>query len=342
MKALFIGGTGTISSGITRRAVKTGWDLYLLNRGNRSDRIPPEAHQLIGDINGDETLIANLITDMSFDVVVDFIAFVPAQLERDLRLFRGKTKQFIFISSASAYQTPPNQYRVTEGTPLSNPLWEYSRNKIACETLLMNEYRNNGFPCTIIRPSHTYDERYLPVAVHGKKGAWQVVDRILKDKPVLVPGDGYSLWTLTYTDDFAKAFCGLMGNPAAIGDAFQITSDETLTWNQIYERIGSALGKEVRMYHVTSDFLAACDPEYQGTLLGDKSISVVFDNTKVKRLVPEFTATTRFAEGARICVDYLLKTPAAASATGLLQLMNPRRPRCWQDKHTPEISTGSC
>ena len=311
MKALLIGGTGTISSGIARRAVSLGWDLYLLNRGTRNERVIEGAKVLIGDVNMDEGAIAKLIGDLSFDVVVDFVAFVPGQLERDVRLFAGKTRQFIFISSASAYQKPLNRYLIDESTPLANPLWEYSQNKIACEEYLMAVYRKNGFPCTIVRPSHTYDDRYLPVAVHGKKGSWQVVDRIIKGKPVLVHGDGASLWTLTYTDDFAKAFCGIMGNPMAIGETFQITSDESLTWNQIYDRIGDALGVPVHKYHVTTDFLSHCDPEFIGTLAGDKANTVVFDNSKIRRLVPDFHASIRFDEGARRCVAYFLDNPKA-------------------------------
>ncbi len=310
MKALFIGGTGTISGGITRRALEQGWDLWLLNRGTRKERVPAGVNELVADINRDERRVAELIDDLRFDVVVDFIAFVPGQLERDVRLFSGRTRQFIFISSASAYQKPLGHYRITESTPLANPLWEYSRNKIACEDFLMGEYRARGFPVTVVRPSHTYDDRYLPVAVQGKNGGWQVVDRIIRKRPVLIHGDGSSLWTLTHTDDFAKAFCGVMGNPAAIGEAFHITSDESLTWDQIYDRIGDALGVPVMKYHVASDFLSACDPEYTGTLSGDKANTVVFDNTKIKRLVPGFTATIRFDEGARRCVRYLLDNPA--------------------------------
>jgi nucleoside-diphosphate-sugar epimerase len=310
MKALLIGGTGTISSGISRRATELGWDLYLLNRGNRNERVCKGATVLKGDVNMDESSLERLIEGIQFDAVVDFIAFVPGQLERDVRLFSGKTRQFIFISSASAYQKPLNHYLVTESTPLANPLWEYSRNKIACEDYLMGEYRKNGFPCTIVRPSHTYDERHLPIAVHGKKGSWQVVDRMLRGKPVLVHGDGSSLWTLTWTDDFARAFCGLMGNPSAVGEAFHITSDESLSWNQIYDRIGGALGIPVHKYHVSSDFIAHCDPEFTGTLSGDKANTVVFDNSKIRRLVPGFRAEVTFAEGAARCVKYLLENPS--------------------------------
>lgn len=310
MKALFIGGTGTISYGVAKHAQSLNWELVKINRGNRSDRHLPGVKIIKGDINDEEHLIAEQIKDMYFDVVVDFIAFVPGQIERDLNLFKDKTKQFIFISSASVYQKPLSYYHITESTPLANPLWEYSRNKIACEEYLIKQYRESGFPCTIIRPSHTYDDRYLPVAIHGKKGSWQVLDRMLKHKPVLIPGDGSSLWTLTHSDDFAQAFCGVMGNPAAIGETFQITSDESLTWDQIYDRIGAALGVSVIKYHVSTDFLSHCDPELTGTLAGDKSNTVVFDNSKIKRLVPTYCAKIRFDEGSKRCVQYFLDHPA--------------------------------
>lgn len=308
MRALFIGGTGTISSAVSRLAVEKGWELYLLNRGNLSDRVPEGARVIRCDINN-EAEVARLISDMTFDVVADFIAYVPEHVERDIRLFSGKTYQYIFISSASAYQKPLSHYRITEGTPLANPYWEYSRNKIACEERLMREYRQNGFPVTIVRPSHTYDERKVPVAVHGRKGSWQVIDRMLKGKPVIIHGDGSSLWTLTHNTDFAKAFVGLMANPAAIGEAVHITSDESLTWDTIYDIIARALGVTVKKVHVPSEFLAACDPEFEGTLLGDKTHSVVFDNSKIKRLVPGFTATVRFDQGVRMTLDYVLSHP---------------------------------
>lgn len=308
MKALFIGGTGIISTAISKRAVEQGWELFLLNRGLRPERVPAGAKVIQADI-GDEANVANLIKDMEFDVVADFIAFVPSQVERDIRLFGQKTRQFIFISSASAYQKPLSHYKITESTPLANPYWEYSRNKIACEERLMAEYRNNGFPITIIRPSHTYDEKNLPLAVHGKKGSWQVIDRIIKGKPVIIHGDGSSLWTVTHNSDFAKAFTGIMGNPAAIGEAIHITSDESITWDKLYDCIGLALNKEVKKVHVTSDFLAACNSDFLGGLIGDKSNTVVFDNSKIKRLIPDFTATVRFDQGARLCVEHLLSHP---------------------------------
>ena len=309
MKALFIGGTGTISSGITKQLLEKGCELYLLNRGTRNNALPVGVKVIKADIN-DEDQVAKLVENMEFDVVADFIAFEPAQLERDYRLFKGKTKQFIFISSASAYQTPLADYRITEGTPLSNPLWEYSRNKIACEDYLMKQYREQGFPITIVRPSHTYDERSIPLGVHGSKGSWQVARRMLENKPVIIHGDGTSLWTMTHNSDFAKGFIGLMGNIHAIGESVHITSDETVTWNQIYEIIADALGVKLNAVHVSSEFLAACSNEdYRGGLLGDKANSVVFDNSKLKRLVPEFVATTRLDQGIRQVVQYILDHP---------------------------------
>ncbi len=309
MKALFIGGTGIISSAISSSLVEQGCELYLINRGNRSERIPAGAKLLKADIN-DEALINSLIKDENFDVVADFIAFVPSQVERDIRLFSGKTKQYIFISSASAYQKPLSHFRITESTPLANPYWEYSRNKIACEELLMAEYRNNGFPVTIVRPSHTYDNSSIPLGVHGNNGSWQVIKRMLENKPVIIHGDGSSLWTLTYNTDFAKGFIGLMGNIHAIGEAIHITSDESLTWNQIYEIIASALGVKLNAVHIATDYLAASsDYDFTGSLLGDKSNTVVFDNSKVKRLVPGFNATVRFDQGIRLVLENIFSHP---------------------------------
>ncbi|MBP3966939.1 SDR family oxidoreductase [Paenibacillus lignilyticus] len=310
MKALFIGGTGIISSAITRQLSETdGCELYLLNRGNRNESLPANVKVLQADIN-DESQVAKLIEDLSFDVVADFIAFRPEQLERDYRLFHGKTKQFIFISSASAYQKPLSDYRVTESTPLANPYWEYSRNKIACEEYLIKQYREQGFPITIVRPSHTYDERSIPLGVHGSKGSWQVARRMLANKPVIIHGDGTSLWTMTHNRDFAKGFIGLMGNIHAIGEAVQITSDETVTWNQIYAAIADALGVKLQAVHVSSEFLAACSKEdYTGGLIGDKANSVVFDNAKLKRLVPDFVASTRFDQGVKQTVAHVLAHP---------------------------------
>jgi nucleoside-diphosphate-sugar epimerase len=306
MKLLFIGGTGTISAAISRALLAEGHELYLLNRGNRNGLLPKGAIPLVADVS-DEQKVATLLKDLSFDAVADFIAFVPEHLERDYRLLKGKTKQFVFISSASAYQTPLSDYRISEGTPLSNPLWKYSRDKIACEDYLMHLYRAEAFPVTIVRPSHTYCETSVPLGVHGAKGSWQVIKRMLEGKPVIIHGDGTSLWTMTDSRDFAKAFIGLLGNIHAIGEAVQITSDETLTWNQIYECIARALNVPLRAAHVSSEMLAACSSyEFTGGLIGDKANSVVFDNAKLKRLVPGFAATIRFDQGIKRTVDYIL------------------------------------
>lgn len=310
MKALFIGGTGTISMAITRQlAQNPDWELYLLNRGTRTTELPAGVKTITADINNEEQA-AKALEGMSFDCVCDFIGFVPAQLERDFRLFKGKTKQFMYISSASAYQKPLADYKITESTPLANPYWEYSRNKIACEEFLMKQYRENGFPVTIIRPSHTYDERNVPVGAHGDKGSWQVLKRMMEGKPVLVQGDGTTLWTVTFNTDFAKAFIGLMGNVHAIGEAYHITSDESVTWNQIYTIIADELGVSYKPYYVSSDFLDAVSKyDYRGGLIGDKSNTVVFDNSKVKRAVPGFTCTVRADQGLRKTVRHMLATP---------------------------------
>ena len=309
MKILFIGGTGTISTAISKLLIAEGHDLYLLNRGKRNDALPEGAHVLIADIN-DEMTVANLIKDIDFDCVADFIAYVPENVQRDYRLFRGKTKQYIFISSASAYQKPPSDYRITEGTPLANPYWQYSRDKIACEDLLMKLYREEQFPVTIVRPSYTYDERKVPLGVHGENGTWSVIQRIREGKPVIIHGDGTSLWTMTHNSDFAKGFVGLIGNIHALGEAVHITSDETLTWNQIYQCIARALDMPLKAVHVSSEFLAAAGSyNFYGGLLGDKAISGVFDNTKLKRLVPEFVATKRFDQGVKETIDHILAHP---------------------------------
>ena len=311
MKALFIGGTGTISSAITRLVAENpDWELYLLNRGNRNDEVPANVKTIVVDVN-DEAAVEKAIDGMQFDVVCDFIGFVTEQLERDIRLFCGRTKQFMYISSASAYKKPLSSPYITEGTPLANPHWEYSRNKIACEQLLMDEYRKNGFPITIVRPSHTYCERSIPLAIHGEKGSWQVLKRMLDGKPVIIPGDGTTLWTVTHNSDFAKAFVGLMGNKHAIGEVFHITGDENLTWNQIHELIANALGVELHPYHVSSDFLAAVGSQYEleGNLIGDKSNTVIFDNTKLKRAVPDFCASIRFDQGVRTTISHILSHP---------------------------------
>ncbi len=309
-RALFIGGTGTISMAITKAVANDpDWELTLLNRGNRSDELPDNVRVINADIN-DEDTVEELIDGMRYDCVCDFIGFTPDQVERDYRLFRGRCSQYIYISSASAYNKPCRSHIITEGTSLANHYWEYSRNKIVCEAFLMDMYEKEGFPVTIVRPSHTYDVRSVPLGVHGKCGSWQVIKRMLEGKPVIVHGDGTSLWTMTFNEDFAKGFVGLMGNAHAIGESFQITSDETLTWNQIYEAIAQALDVDFLPYYVSSEFLASVsDYDFYGSLLGDKSNSVVFDNSKIKRIVPGFECTTRFDQGIRKTIEYCLSHP---------------------------------
>ena len=313
MKALFIGGTGTISAAIVRKlSDDPRWEVWTLNRGNRTHALPDTVHVLKADIH-DEADAAEKLKHMNFDVVCDFIAFREEDVARSYRLFAGRTAQYIFTSSASAYHKPANDYIIREGTTLANPYWQYSRDRIACEEFLMRKYRDEAFPVTIVRPSHTYDERRIPVGVHGKNGSWQVIRRMREGKPVIIPGDGTSLWTLTFNRDFATGYVGLMGNPRAIGEAFQITGDEVLTWNQIYATIAGALHVPLHACHVASDYLAAAGEKYgyhfKGELTGDKAVSVVFDNSKLKRLVPEMATTIPFSAGVRIALPYILTHP---------------------------------
>jgi len=310
MKILLIGGSGTISSAVTQKLVSENHQVFVLNRGNNNDRLPSSVHVLVADM-ANENDVAEIIKDHFFDAVCEFIAFHPSQIERDIRLFSEKTNQYVFISSASAYHKPSVNPYITEGTTLANPYWQYSRDKIACEEVLWNAYRKNNFPMTIVRPSHTYDERHIPLGVHGKKGFWQVIQRMLENKPVIVQGDGTSLWTLTHNTDFAEGFVGLLGNPKALGEAFHITSDESLTWNQIYQEIAKALHVPLKLYHVTSDFLSAVGKQYdfEGSLIGDKSTTVIFDNSKLKSVVPTFSAKVPFRKGVRLTLEYLEKHP---------------------------------
>lgn len=306
MKILLIGGTGTISTAISQRLADLNHELYLLNRGNLNETLPSHIQFIKADINNEKEAEEKL-SGMEFDAVCDFIGFVKPQLERDYRLFNGKTRQFVYISSASAYNKPPRDYVINEGTSLANPYWVYSRNKIECEEYLMKMYRENGFPVTIVRPSHTYCEKSVPLGVHGKNGSWQVIKRMLEGKPVIIHGDGTSLWIMTDSRDFAKGFIGLLGNPHTIGEAFQITSDETLTWNQIYKTIADCLKVKFKPYYVSSAFLAAVsDYDFEGSLTGDKSNSVVFDNTKLKKAVPDFAPSIRFEEGVGRTLEYVL------------------------------------
>ena len=306
MKILLIGGTGTISTAVSKKLIADGEELFLLNRSGYSEELGDKPTYIKADIN-DEAAAAKALDGMNFDAVCDFIVFDKSQLERDHRLFKGRTKQFVYISSASAYAKPCASYIITEGTSLANPYWEYSRKKIECERYLMDLYQHEGFPVTIVRPSHTYNEKSVPLGVHGKNGSYQVIKRMTEGKPVIIQGDGTSLWTMTDSRDFAAAFTGLLGNPHAIGEAFQITNDETLTWNQIYQAIAKALGVELKPYYVSSQFLAdVSDYDLLGSLIGDKANSVVFDNSKVKKAVPEFKPHIRFEQGIKRTIDYVL------------------------------------
>lgn len=298
MKILFIGGTGIISSACSMLAASKGFDLTLLNRGQTDRPIPPNAKVLQGDIRDPNSLPQEILTS-KFDVVVNWINFIPQQVQSDIDLFKDRIGQYIFISSASAYQTPPASLPVTESTPLDNPFWEYSRNKIACETLLMHAYRDFKFPMTIVRPSHTYDERTLPFA-----GRWTVIDRMKRGKKVIIHGDGTSLWVLTHHRDFAGGFTGLLGNSHAIGEAFHITSDEILSWNQIYQIFAEKLDVLPEYMHVPSEVIARFDPDWGGNLLGDKSVSMIFDNSKIKKIVPGFQATIPFSRGAEEIINW--------------------------------------
>ncbi|HEX3353263.1 MAG TPA: SDR family oxidoreductase [Terriglobales bacterium] len=308
MNVLFIGGTGIISSACARLAVRRGLNLTLLTRGQHAGATDG-AETVTADIN-DASAVARALRGRRFDTVVNWIAFTPADIERDVELFRGRTGQYIFISSASAYQKPSTDYLITESTPLANPHWDYSRNKIACEDLLLKAYRDEGFPATIVRPSLTYGENLIPLVINSWQRSYTVVDRMLKGKKVIVPGDGSSLWVITHNSDFAKGFIGLVGHEQASGHAFHITTDEVLTWDQLYRTVAAAAGVEARIVHNPSDFMVACLPEMEGTLIGDKSVSVVFDNSKIKRFVPEFVATTRFAQGIRQSLDWFDADPA--------------------------------
>lgn len=304
MKVLFIGGTGIISSGCAVVALEKGIDLTLLNRGQSLRTPAAGAHVLHADFRI-FSAVRQVLEGQKFDAVVDWVAYTPDQVQADIDLFNGKVGQYIFISSASAYQTPPANLPIRESTPLDNPVWEYSRNKIACEELLINTYRESHFPFTIVRPSHTYDRSYIPLP-----GGYTDIDRMLRGKPVFVPGDGTSIWTLTHNMDFAKGLVGLLGNSRAIGEIFHITSDEWLTWNKIYQLLGNAAGVEPELVHIPSDLIAAYDRRIGDSFLGDKAHSAIFDNSKIKQVVPDFQAAIPFAEGARQIIEWHLADPS--------------------------------
>ncbi|WP_018276662.1 SDR family oxidoreductase [Teredinibacter turnerae] len=305
MKVLFIGGTGNISTACSCLAVETGIELWHLNRGKTGNQIQG-VKTLVADIN-DRAALEDVLADHVWDCVVDWIAFTPEQVQRDIELFSGKTEQFIFISSASCYQSPPDSPVITEHTPLNNPYWQYSRDKIACEALLLKAHKDIGFPVTIVRPSHTYSN-VIPIAIGGWE-EYTAIERMKRGLPVVVHGDGSSLWVLTHSEDFAQGFNGLIGRQESIGESYHITSDEVLTWNQIYQQIADALGVEAKLVHVTSDRICRYDPEYVGPLLGDKTASVIFDNSKIRQLVPDFQCTTPFAEGIKTTLEWFEADP---------------------------------
>jgi nucleoside-diphosphate-sugar epimerase len=295
MKVLFIGGTGNISTSVSKLCVENGIDLYLLNRGFRGVEVPG-AKFIRGDISYIEQLVP-VLKDYKWDAVVNWIAFTENDVERDINLFKGKTKQYFFISSASVYQKPPVHPVITESTPLYNPFWEYSRNKIACEERLNRAYREDNFPVIIVRPSLTYDTVF-PVALGGWT-EYNIINRLKKGEKIIIHGDGASLWTITHAEDFAKGFVGLIGHQQATGHSFHITSDEILTWNQIYQAVADAVGVEPNIIHIPSDFICRIDETQIGNLLGDKALSVIFDNSKIKMFVPDFKAVIPFNQGIK-------------------------------------------
>ena len=303
MKVLFLGGTGIISTAVTKLAAERGIELTLLTRGLRVANLPENVSTIVAD-GKDEAAVKAALGSKEFDAVVDWVAFTAADVARDIRLFRDRAKQFIFISSASAYQRPVGHYLITESTPLRNPYWQYSRDKIACEDRLMQAYREEGFPVTIVRPSLTYGDTQIVLAVNSWQKSYTAVDRMRRGKKVIVPGDGSSLWVITHNSDFARGMVGLLGHRQAIGHAFHITTDEVMTWDQFYAITARAAGVEAQIVHIASDFLGACDPEEVGSLTGDKASSVVFDNSKIKRFVPGYCATVPFAEGIQRTIDW--------------------------------------
>ncbi len=312
MRVLFIGGTGLISSACVDLAIERGMDVFVLNRNlSTKNPLPPGAQQLVGDIHGDELRLARLLAGRKFDVVVDWVAFTPLDIERDIRFFRhnphnpgSDTAQFVFISSATVYQKPPQHYLITEESPLGNPFWEYARNKIACEERLLQAYRENGFPVTIVRPSLTYGLSQIPLVLNSWRHPYTVIDRMKKGQKVIVPGDGTSLWEITWNGDFARGLVGLMGKDQAIGQAYHITSDEVLTWNQIFLEAAHAADVEPQLAHVPADLISAYNPDVIGTLFGDKINSLVFDNSKIKALVPDFHCSVPWSDGVRRAIAW--------------------------------------
>ncbi|MBN1609128.1 MAG: SDR family oxidoreductase [Polyangiaceae bacterium] len=318
MKVLFIGGTGIISSACVALGLEQGLEVSLLCRGMTDRPIPQGAELFRGSIRDPES-VRRVLGDRCFDAVVDWVAFTPEHVERDIELFQGRVAQYVFISSASVYRTPPGRLPVSESAMTDNPVWAYSRQKIACEERLVQAYREAGFPVTIVRPSHTYDERTLPV-----HGGWTVIDRMRRGKPVVVHGDGSSLWVVTHHRDFAKGFVPLLGNAATVGETFHITSDELLTWNQIYTALGRAAGVEPKLVHVPSAMIAAVDSEWGDSLLGDKTHSMIFDNAKIRRFAPGYAATISFSRGAEELIRWHDADASRRTVDGVVDQANDR------------------
>ncbi len=314
MKVLLIGGSGIISAACSRLTIERGHEVAILNRGRRGSI--EGARQIVADV-GDVAAAKAALGDERWDAVVDFVSFVPSDIERRIELLGGRARQYVFISSASAYQKPLRNYLITESTPLANPFWQYSRDKIACEERLLAELRSGDFPAVIVRPSLTYGDGVVPLAVNSWQKSYTAIDRLRRGQPLIVPGDGSSLWTITHSSDFAKGLVGLLGNEDAVGHAFHITSDEALTWDQIYLATARVAGVErPELVHIASDFITACAPDLLGTLTGDKSCSAVFDNSKIKRFVPDFVATTRYADGIRQTVAAFDRDPSLRDVDG--------------------------
>ena len=310
MKILIVGGTGIISAAVTKKLSEAGHELTLINRGSRPEAIPEGTKLLKEDISDIDGIKAQL-SGRSFDAVADFISFVPENIDRAFDLFSDKTRQYIFISSGAAFQCPRNSYLIHEDTQLKNPYWTYAQNKILCEDELLKYYRYKDFPVTIVRPGHTYDERWVPLGLSGDKGCYQVLTRMLEGKPTIIHGDGTSLWSLTHNSDFAEGFCGLVGNPHAIGEIVNIATDEVLTWNQIYESIADALGVSLNPFYVSSEFLHAAGPyDFRSCLTGERAQSTVISTDKLKRLVPGFSAKVRFHDGVKRTIDHIFATPS--------------------------------
>jgi nucleoside-diphosphate-sugar epimerase len=307
MKVLFVGGTGIISTACVWLAAKHGMEVYVLNRGKTLAKLPDGVRTIHADIQ-DENQASAALANQTFDIVANFVNFVPDDIDRDVRLFRGKVGQYLFISSASAYQTPPVNYLITESTPLANPHWEYSRNKILCEQRLA-EYRQSGFPAVVIRPSLTYGDTLIPLSITSWTQSWSAVDRMIRGKPIIIHGDGTNIWTSTHNTDFAKGFVGLFGNVRTIGESFHITSDEVLTWNQCYQIVADIIGAKPKFVHISSEMLTAFNPELEGWLAGGFSNSIVFDNSKIKSWVPDFVATTGFKEGIGQTIKHFQSNP---------------------------------